>query len=105
MINLIMKPTRLAMLSLCLLAQVSINQVNTLTSIFNGHIEVVGDMLIADSENPEVIINSVKVGNYPLSGCGEPNCTYNISAIPDGTYVATAYTNTGAFSNTITIRK
>lgn len=103
--SLIFKLTRLTIINLCLLIKIALSLVNTNSDLLNGHIETIGDMLIANSDDSNVNILSVSLGKYHLSGCDEPICEYDLCDIPNGIYMATVYTNNGSFFQTITVSK
>lgn len=74
--------------------------------VLGNHIEVIGDMLTADTKEPlldveEIVLSGVE--SYRLSGCPSSRCSHNITRVKHGIYEATLITSTGSISETVII--
>lgn len=108
--NILFKSTKLTPVFLCLLGLLQsgiyyANNAQTLLSN-NGHIEVVGDMLIAETDAPTTIVLSLRLienssNHDSFPGCGKNKCVFDISNSEAGEYKAIIVTNKGTFSKTV----
>lgn len=73
----------------------------------SGHIEVIGDMLTADTQDPSLDVEEVVLSgtvSYTLPGCSSDRCSYNIRHVNHGTYEATLVTSAGDFIEIVVIK-
>jgi len=72
-----------------------------------GNIYIEGDWLVADSQDPENIVNAIYIYDSDdklvktETNCGEPVCSTTMSGLPAGTYTAQAKASVEDFSGTV----
>lgn len=105
--------TKLATAFLCLIGFVQVEShslvQSKITSFGGGHIETLGDMLTAETNNPIVVIDFLRITNnshsYSYEGCKSERCSFDISNVATGTYEAIVSTSDGhIFSETIFVK-
>lgn len=109
---LLLKPTMLVMVMLCMMESVQGNYINNYpqnkVASFGGHIGVVGDFLIGDTGDPNIEIEEVTLLgelNYSTPGCYKRTCSFNVSNVVKGTYEATLHGTGGyKFTRYVSIR-
>jgi hypothetical protein len=108
---LLFKPTMLVMVIVCLMNSIQSNYFNSAPSemtLAGGHIEVVGDFLIGDTQDPSIVIEDVTLSgsqNYTFVGCNKKSCSYDVSSMNSGNYEVTLFgTNGYIFTAVVTIR-
>ena len=109
----LLKSTKLTTVFLCLLGFIQVEFHSFInpeipSEFGGGHIETLGDMLIAETDNPIIVIEMLRIinenGVYSFQGCQKDKCNFDISNLVPGTYEAIISTNGGnIFSETIFI--